>query len=299
MLAYLHDLSPFLFELGHGIGLRWYGLAYVLSFLIGFWLYRWLSIRRLNPIPPDQVSDFITWCAVFGVMLGGRLGWVIFYGWDQVVADPPSIFRVWEGGMASHGGIMGLVFFTLWYAHKHRCSWTGIGDSLVAVAPVGLFLVRCANFINGELYGKETNVPWGVKFPGSLPAESRPSLYAIQHDPAVRESLNRLIAPRHPSQIYEALLEGVVLFVVLWTLRTRFRLPRGVITGCFFILYAIVRIIGEIFREPDPAWSVGQFSAGQFLSLFLPLIGVAFIVWGVKAQQYEAAFLPKTIAETA
>jgi phosphatidylglycerol---prolipoprotein diacylglyceryl transferase len=217
------------------------------------------------------------------VILGGRLGHILFYSWPQTVADPFSALRVWEGGMSSHGGIIGLVLFTFYYARRHKRSWTSIGDSLVVVAPVGLFLVRCANFINGELWGKgPTNVPWAVQFPGELGSEAAGRLTPDQ--------LREILIPRHPSQIYEALLEGVLLFTILWFMRTRMRLPRGVLTGAFFILYALLRIIGEVFREPDPAWSMGGLSAGQALSLFMPILGVAFIVWGFRTRQYEAAF---------
>ncbi len=289
MLAYyLHDLSPFIVKLGN-IGLHWYGLAYVIAFLLGYQLYRWLSERRYNDLRPDEVADFITWAAIFGVMLGGRIGHTFFYAWRDVQADPLSVFRVWEGGMSSHGGILGLVLFTLYYARRHGKSWTSIGDSLVVVAPIGLFLVRCANFINGELYGKPASVSWAVLFPAELPQSERPPLRLIQHAPETREHLREILTPRHPSQLYEALLEGVVLFAILWVLRTRFRLPRGVLTGAFFILYAVLRFIGEIFRVPDPSWSLGPLSAGQALSIFMPIVGVAFIVWGFRTQQYEAA----------
>ena len=269
MLAYyVHHFSPFVFQFREGIGLRWYGVAYVAAFVLGYWLYRWLAERGYTQMPPEQVSDFITWAAVFGVMLGGRLGWIIFYGLQQDHTDDPWLWpiEVWKGGMASHGGIIGLVLFTLYWSRRYKISWTSIGDSLCVVAPIGLFLVRCANFINGELWGKPSKVAWAVLFP---------------EDPQY--------LPRHPSQLYEAGLEGVVLFTALWLLRTRARVPRGVITGAFFILYAALRIFGEVFREPDPAWSVGGFSAGQFLSLFLFIIGAVFIMWGVKTRQYERA----------
>lgn len=270
MLAYyVHHFSPFVFEFRDGVGLRWYGVAYVAAFLLGYQLYHWLAKKGYTQMPPGQVSDFITWAAVFGVMVGGRLGWIIFYGLKQDHSEDPWWWpvEVWKGGMASHGGIIGLVLFTLYWARRYKLSWTSIGDSLCVVAPIGLFLVRCANFINGELYGKPATVPWAVIFP------------------AEPES------PRHPSQLYEAGLEGIVLFTVLWLLRTRARVPRGIITGAFFILYATLRIIGEVFREPDPAWAVGQFSAGQFLSLFLFVIGGVFLVWGWRTQQYESALL--------
>ena len=268
MLAYfVHHFSPFVFEIREGVGLRWYGVAYVAAFLLGYQLYHWLAKRGYTQMPPAQVGDFITWAAVFGVMLGGRIGWIIFYGLKQDHAEDPWWWpvEVWKGGMASHGGIIGLVLFTLYWSRRCKLSWTSIGDSLCVVAPIGLFLVRCANFINGELYGKPAAVPWAVIFP------AEPEF------------------PRHPSQLYEAGLEGVVLFTALWLLRTRARVPRGVITGTFFILYAALRIVGEVFREPDPAWTVGSFSAGQFLSLFLFLIGAVFLVWGWRTQQYERA----------
>jgi len=295
---YLHDLSPHIIRFPNGMGLHWYGLAYVLSFLIGGWLYRWLAERGYTDLPAEQVTDFICWAAVFGVMLGGRIGWILFYGlWEDHSLDPwywP--LAVWSGGMASHGGILGLVLFTFYWSRRYKVSWTSIGDSLVVVAPIGLLLVRLANFINGELYGRPAgapggvaSVPWAMLFPKELPGEPFP-LEAIQHDEAVRTHLREILAPRHPSQFYEALLEGVVLFAVLWFLRTRCRVPRGVLTGVFFILYAVLRIIGEMFREPDAGWRVGPLSAGQFLSLFLVFIGAAFVFFGLRRKEYERIF---------
>jgi phosphatidylglycerol:prolipoprotein diacylglycerol transferase len=312
---YFHDLSPYIFRLPNGAGLHWYGLAYVLSFLLGGWLYRWLAEHRYTDLPPAQVSDFICWAAVFGVMLGGRLGWILFYGLRENHSLEPWYwpFEVWKGGMASHGGIIGLVLFTLYWSKRHHVSWTSIGDSLVVVAPIGLFLVRMANFINGELIGRPATVPWAVQFPKELLEYGNYALWqrardalgepgvapdfnwasgvvdAVPTHPELIEPLRHVLTPRHPSQIYEALLEGVVLFLVLWILRTRCRVPRGVITGAFFILYAILRIIGEMFREPDPAWHVGPISAGQFLSIFLVFIGAAFLVWGWRTKEYERA----------
>ena len=316
VLAYfLNDLSPYIIQFPNGMGLHWYGLAYVLSFLIGGWLYRWLAEHRYTDLPPAQVSDFICWAAVFGVMLGGRIGWVLFYGIWQGHANDPWYwpFAVWSGGMASHGGILGLVLFTLYWSRRHKVSWTSIGDCLVVVAPIGLFLVRIANFINGELFGKPATVAWAVQFPKEL-VERAPSavgdafsegtggpdntwpdwvVEAIPKHPELVEPLRQVLTPRHPSQLYEALLEGVVLFAVLWFLRTRCRVPRGVVTGAFFILYAVLRIIGEMFREPDPAWHVGGISAGQFLSIFLVFIGAAFVFFGWRRQEYERVFQPE------
>lgn len=318
MLAYyVHDLSPFIFKVGEW-GPRWYGLAYVVSFALGYWLYCWLARHRFTDMPEAKVGDFITGAAIFGVMLGGRLGWILFYGMKQPHDSPWWPLKVWEGGMSSHGGILGLVLFTAWFARKHKLSWTGIGDSLCVVACVGLFVVRCANFVNGELWGKPADVPWAVQFPQEILENQelynqaagavtqaipfsgdgidfrfdQPQLVieAIRHDPRAAYAVRSILPPRHPSQIYEALLEGVCLFTVLWLLRTKFRMPRGVITGVFFILYACLRIIGEMFREPDPAWSWFGLSAGQTLSLWMFIAGIGFITWGVRTQQYEPAF---------
>jgi phosphatidylglycerol:prolipoprotein diacylglycerol transferase len=312
VLAYfLHQFSPFIFEFREGVGLRWYGLAYVAAFLLGYLLYKRLAERGYTDLPPAQVADFITWAAVFGVMLGGRIGWILFYGLRQDHTGEPWWWplAVWEGGMSSHGGIIGLVLFTLYWSRRHHLSWTSIGDCLVVVAPIGLGLVRLANFINGELFGKPAAVPWAMLFPKELYDEpalaEKLGLFggdqigafidAARHNPELADRLRAILTPRHPSQLYEAALEGVVLFLALWLLRTRCRVPRGVLTGAFFILYAMLRIIGEIFREPDRAWSAGPLSAGQFLSLFLILIGAAFIIWGLRTQQYERALNPAPV----
>ena len=307
MLAvFLHHFGPFIFQIRQ-FGPRWYGLSYVLSALCAFWLYKRLAIRGYTELKPEKVADFITWTGLFGVLLGGRLGWIIFYGFKEPHENPWWIFEVWKGGMSSHGGILGLVIVTYVLSRRWRVSWTSIGDTLCVVAPLGLFLVRCANFINGELIGKPAAVAWAVQFPrelldteigrskiaplaeDALGRSASEIVDAVPGDPEVQRVLGDLLTPRHPSQLYEALLEGVVLFSVLWFLRTRCRVPRGVLTGTFFILYATLRIIGEMFREPDPAWAVGSFSAGQFLSLFMYGIGVAFLVWGFKTRHYEAA----------
>lgn len=295
---FLHRLSPFVWEISEGVGLRWYGCAYVAAFLLGARLYRWLSERKLSPLPPEQVSDFITWAAVFGVMVGGRLGYMLLYDWEGLWSDPLSTFEVWRGGMASHGGILGLVFFTYYWAWKHRVSWTGIGDGLVVVAPVGIALVRLANFINGELYGRVSPVAWAMQFPSEL--LERPGLLAgtslegravdeivrlARTDDAIAGVLRGVLPPRHPSQLYEAALEGVVLFLVLFWVRTRLRVPRGVLTGLFFVGYALLRIVGEQFRQPED-FNFGM-PRGVFLSLFLVLLGLAFGVGAFRRAEYE------------
>jgi phosphatidylglycerol---prolipoprotein diacylglyceryl transferase len=297
MLAYyLHDLNPFIFRLWDDIGPRWYGMAYVLAFLFSFFIFRYLARRGYADMNPEHVADFITGCALLGVIVGGRLGYVFFYK-PEMLREPLSILRVWEGGMSAHGGMLGILFFTLYYAHRHKLSWTNLGDNLVVTAPVGLFFGRCANFINGELYGRVAHVPWAMQFPKELldhPTEADraiaaaraidPSLVtpealiaAVHREPRVKEMLRAILTPRHPSQLYEAFLEGIVLFAILWFVRTRTRQPNGVLTGLFFIGYAIFRIVAENFREPDASLIAG-FTRGQFYSFFLIAIGLAFIV---------------------
>ncbi|PYK70834.1 MAG: hypothetical protein DME42_11900 [Verrucomicrobia bacterium] len=269
MLAYFVDnFDPFIFRLWDNVGPRWYGFAYVLAFVSAYFVVRWLSRRGYCDLPPERVSDFITWTALFGVLIGGRLGYVFFYR-PEMLRDPLSILRVWEGGMASHGGMIGIL---------------------------ALF-GRCANFINAELYGRPTNVSWAMQFPKELLESSLEREHAVaaaqkidpglidpdtiiqaaRHNPQINDLLQGILTPRHPSQLYEAFFEGVVLFAILWFVRTRMRQPNGVLTGLFFIFYAIFRIICENFREPD-APLVGAFTRGQFFSFFLLTIGIAFVV---------------------
>jgi len=192
MLAYyLHDLNPFIFRISGNFGPRWYGMAYVLAFACGFWLLRVLAKRGYTQLRPEQVGDFITWAALFGVMLGGRLGYVLFYR-PEMLREPLSILKVWEGGMSSHGGIIGLFLFTLYYARRHKLSWTNLGDNLVVAAPIGIFFGRCANFINGELYGRAAMVPWAIQFPKELlePANAPEAERAITACQKIDPSLN-------------------------------------------------------------------------------------------------------------
>ena len=293
---YLHRFDPFIFHITENIGPRWYGMAYVLAFAFSYALMRALAKVGYADLPPEKVGDFITACALLGVIVGGRLGYVFFYK-PEMLLDPLSILRVWEGGMSSHGGIMGIFFVALFYARRHHHSWRNLGDNLVVTAPIGLFLGRCANFINGELYGRPANVSWAVQFPKELtdnPAaaaqaiaacqEINPSLTtaeaiieAVPRDPVVADALRPILTPRHPSQLYEALFEGLVLFAILWILRTRTKQPNGFLIGIFLIGYSVFRIAMENFREPDFALIAG-FTRGQFFSFFLIAIGLGFVI---------------------
>lgn len=336
--VYVHDLDPVALPLFGNFALRWYGLAYLLAFVVGFLLLRHLARRGLWVLKPEKTGDFIAAAALFGVFLGGRLGYILFYhipahGLGELMSDPMLIFRVWEGGMASHGGILGLVIFTWFYARKHKVSWTGLGDGLCVVAPLGLLFGRAANFINGELYGRVAQgVAWAVKFPTALTDPKAPesgsfeaaAAAAVTAQPAlgpayqamidapdkqaaqaqhvfveqllkanresdkVGEAISPYLEPRHPSQVYEGLLEGLLLFAILWIIRVKFpKAPHGLLTGLFFGLYAIFRIFAERFREPDAAWVIdGVLTQGQFLSLFMFAFSAAFLIfaWRQKAR---------------
>lgn len=306
--TYVHNLNPVLLRITDAIQLRWYGLAYLMGFVAGFYLLRHLARKKLWVLKPEQTADFIAAAALFGVFIGGRVGYMLFYqipkaGWAGLAKDPLMVVRVWEGGMASHGGILGLVIFTWFYAKKHKVTWTGLGDGLCVVAPLGLLFGRAANFINGELYGRVAHgISWAMKFPLSLNeepiavqedafracAQTAPGLpenftldtviTAARQDPKLTETLGQYLQPRHPSQIYEGLLEGGLLFAILWFVRVRFpKAPDGLLTALFFFFYAVFRIIGEQFREPDAAM-VGPLTKGQFFSLFMFLFAAGFFI---------------------
>ena len=291
---YIHDLSPFLVS-WHGVGIRYYGLSYVLGFLCTFWLHRWLARRGHSDIRPDQIGKFVfLWCAL-GVLIGGRLGYLLFYDTSSFLVRPWIFFAIWQGGMASHGGMVGVTVAIIIYARKYRISLLGTGDNVAVAAPVGIFFGRCANFVNGELFGKATEVSWAVQFPSELlhcdnpqkirlvlekASQIRPDfssldtlVSSVPTSPELRHLLGQILTPRHPSQLYEALLEGMALFMILWLSRTRFHLPNGLLTGLFFLLYASFRFLAESFREPDAPLIIGM-SRGQFFSLFLIPLGV-------------------------
>ncbi len=305
---YLHDWDPYIFRIGERFGPRWYGLSYVAAFIAGYWILLRLARKGYTRLSPPQVGDFIVLAAIFGVLLGGRLGSMLLYQFDEFRLRPWIFFTEFgQGGMASHGGIAGLALFTLWYAWRHRLSWPGLGDDLVIVAPLGIFFVRLANFINGELYGRATKVAWAVLFPEELtklPLERRiaferaalradPEVPGLQagppavmdtvrragENPQLEEVLRETLTPRHPSQIYQALLEGLLLFVVLMAVRLRWKqLPAGLLTGFFFLGYAALRIAGERFREPDAALIYGL-TRGEFYSVVMIPVGLAFVAY--------------------
>jgi phosphatidylglycerol---prolipoprotein diacylglyceryl transferase len=262
---WVHDLPRFVPLLPHTdqIGVRYYGLAYVLGFVGAAWLLSLYAKKGRSLVPASEVMDFMFYIMI-GVFVGGRLGWFLLYHPELLTTRPLSIFAVWEGGMASHGGFVGVGLALWFYARRRKVPFLHLSDLVVSTAPMGLLFGRIANFINGELWGKKSNIPWAVIFPDSAP---------------VGVALSE-IPPRHPSQLYEAFLEGALLLLIFqWRFwRSRWvRQNPGRISGEFLIAYAIVRAIGEVFREPDAELILGL-SRGTFYSIFLVGGGLLLIV---------------------
>ena len=249
-------IDPVAVELGP-LAIRWYALAYVVGILLA-WRYMIVLARRPpRLVTARDIDDFVVW-ATLGVVLGGRLGYVLFYKPGYFLDHPAEIAAMWQGGMSFHGGLCGVIVASFAFAHYRKIPWLALGDLMGAAVPIGLFLGRLANFVNAELYGRTTTAAWGVVFPNGGPL------------------------PRHPSQIYEALLEGLVLFVILVLLVYRGRaLERpGLVSGVFFTGYAIARGIVELFRQPDAhlGFLVLGTTMGQLLSLPLLLVGLFLIL---------------------
>ena len=261
-----HDLSPFLIRFPEnplGLeGIRYYGLAYLLGFLAAWMLLRIYNSKGKFPMDADARSTLMT-AIIIGVIAGGRIGYVLFYDLSAFLRNPLLVLRVDQGGMSSHGGFVGVFLAVVWFARKYNYPFLKLGDVIVTLAPLGLCFGRIANFVNGELWGRVTDVPWAVIFPHS------PMVYDITRDVFAPE-------PRHPSQLYAAFLEGLLLFLYaqwrFWRTETR----PGQIGGEFLIGYGIVRIFGELFREPDAALIMGL-SRGQFYSIFMIVVGIVIL----------------------
>ena len=249
-------IDPVLVEIGP-FAIRWYALAYIAGLLIG-WRYV-LALSRKSPatMTERQVDDLLVW-ATLGVILGGRLGYVLFYRPGYYVMNPLEALALWEGGMAFHGGALGVMLAGWWFARRQGLDPLRVGDMVATAVPIGLGLGRVANFINGELYGRTTDVAWGMIFPHAGPE------------------------PRHPSQLYQAFLEGLVLFVILFILsRDQDKRARpGYLGGVFLAGYAIARMIGEMFREPDAhlGFLALGITMGQLLSLPMLAVGIWLIL---------------------
>ncbi|MFH0301786.1 prolipoprotein diacylglyceryl transferase [Bradyrhizobium sp. 31Argb] len=254
------------------IAIRWYALAYICGIVIG-WIYARQMIKNEKlwggpaPITLTQMDDFILWVTL-GIIVGGRTGYVLFYNLPFFIQHPAEIFELWKGGMSFHGGFLGCVVAVMWFARRNSVPILSLGDMTTAVAPIGLFLGRLANFINSELWGRpaDPSLPWAMVFPTGGPV------------------------PRHPSQLYEAGLEGILLFTILAVMIRMGALKRpGLVLGSFILIYGIARIIGEHFREPDPQLGFlwGGLTMGMLLSVPMVIVGIIMVVmaWRRRAPQ--------------
>jgi phosphatidylglycerol:prolipoprotein diacylglycerol transferase len=253
------EFDPFAIHIG-SFGIRWYALAYIVGLLLGWRYCLYLAKQAPALVKGTDLDDFLTW-ATLGVVLGGRTGYVLFYQFDLYTADPLEIFRLWHGGMSFHGGCAGVTLAMILFCRNRKIPLFAFADIVACAVPLGLFFGRIANFVNGELWGRPTDVPWAMIFPNGGPE------------------------PRHPSQLYEAGLEGVCLFTISLVLDRVFkaRLRPGVITGTFLIGYAAARSISELFREPDKQLGFLIFGTtmGQLLSIPL-LIGGLWLILRAK-----------------
>jgi len=259
MLTY-PEIDPGIFAIGV-LKVRWYGLMYVIGFVIAWFLARRRSAQPWSVIRPEQVDDLIFY-AMLGVIVGGRVGYVLFYGFEYLKDDPLYLFKITEGGMSFHGGLAGVMLAMYLFARKLRVPTLAIWDFVAVLTPLGLFFGRIGNFINGELWGKPTTVPWGFEVGGEV---------------------------LHPSMLYEALLEGLVLFAILW-IYTRRQRPMMTTAGLFLFLYGSFRFLVEFVRVPDAHLgylAFGWVTMGQVLSLPMIGLGAIFLAWGFKRNNVQ------------
>ena len=244
------------------LAVRWYGLMYVVGFALVWWFGRSRIKANPNGLWKQQDLDDVMFYAILGVILGGRFGYVLFYKFSDYINVPWKIFYVWEGGMSFHGGMLGVIVALAWFARSRKQHWLDLTDFMAPLVPLGLAAGRLGNFINAELWGRPTDVPWAMIFP----------------------QVDRL--PRHPSQIYQFALEGVLLFAILWWFSAKPR-PRGAVSALFLIGYGVFRFVVEYAREPDSFLGLLAmgWSMGQWLSLPMVRAGVAMMVWAYRARK--------------
>jgi len=249
------NINPILVELGP-IRVGWYGLMYVFGFFASYLLVRYQMKRKDFGVSKLEVENLYFYL-ILGLVIGARLGYVLFYDLEMCLQDPLRVFAIWRGGMSFHGGLIGVLIVGILFSWKNKKSFLKIADLFIVTAPIGLGLGRIGNFINGELYGRVTQVPWAMIFPTD------------------NDHL-----PRHPSQLYESALEGGVLFLILWFLKDR-KLPTGGLLAIFLSLYGLFRFFVELFREPDPqlGFILGPFTMGQTLSAFMIIGGIILFLY--------------------
>lgn len=264
MNHYIVKFDPFAIRFPDGFfleGIRWYGLSYLAGFLVGLLLLNFYSTKKISPLSKDQNSSLITYL-LFGVIIGGRLGYMLLYDFHNFISNPLTIFEIWRGGMASHGGFVGIILAVFLFCKFNKQSFLKVSDLIACVGTFGIFLGRLANFINGELWGKISQVKWAMIFP---------------HSDISATNINDIL-PRHPSQLYEAFAEGLFIFIYLQIRLFKGKPRAGQLAGEFFVLYGIARIVCEVFREPDIGVSlILGLSRGTFYSIFCLFLGVFFI----------------------
>ncbi|MEC8208667.1 MAG: prolipoprotein diacylglyceryl transferase, partial [Pseudomonadota bacterium] len=258
------DIDPVIFSVGP-LSVRWYGLMYLIGFALAMWLANRQAEKPNSGWTKEQVSDLLFY-GMLGVILGGRVGYVLFYQFSYFIENPLYLFRIDQGGMSFHGGTLGVITAIAIFAWTRKKSLFEVGDFVVPLVPLGLLAGRIGNFINGELWGRVTDVPWAFIFPTGGPE------------------------PRHPSQLYEAFLEGLVLFLILQWFIKKPR-PAGSVAGVFLLGYGVFRFIVEYFREPDAHLGLfaGVISMGQILSLPMVIGGLGLLIWAYKKPQHSVA----------
>jgi phosphatidylglycerol---prolipoprotein diacylglyceryl transferase len=281
-------IDPIIFSVGpfFGIGplaVRWYGLTYVIAFAVAWWLGRRRAVQPGSTWKPEDVDDLIFYGAL-GVILGGRLGWVLFYGFERLADDPMMVLRIWEGGMSFHGGLIGVILAEVLFARRQQRRIVDVLDFLAPLPGMGIFAVRCANFINGELWGKPTDAAWGfIVEPSRLHLSQRAEAERL----CERFSIDPCVLHVHASQLYEGVLEGLVLFAILWIYTSKPR-PRLAPAGLFLLCYGIFRFAVEFVRVPDENRGYLLFdwvTMGQILSTPMIIAGLIMLALAYRYRQ--------------
>lgn len=300
-------IDPVALDFPGPLDVRWYGLGYMVAFGVGYLILRRLAKAGFMKIDPDSVGDLI-FALVLGVILGGRIGYILFYDFPKFAQNPLSIVRIWEGGLAFHGGMIGAITAGWWFARKQKAPFLNVGDSLALGVCPGIFAVRVANFINGELFGRVAgpDVPWAMRFPtdpvatqllggaGATSLREREMVVERAYESGMWDTVRAQVPLRHPSQLYEAIGEGLLLGLVLWgvyrwSARRGHPLAPGAFGGVFMLGYGVIRSLVELFRQPDAQFTgagdslgtvLGPLTMGQTLSMGMILVGIFLIARG-------------------
>lgn len=275
-------IDPILVAVGP-LAIRWYGLTYVIAFAVAWWLGRRRAALPGSTWKPADVDDVIFYGAL-GVILGGRLGWVLFYGFERLLEDPLMVLRIWEGGMSFHGGLVGVILAEVLFARRQQRRIVDVLDFLVALPGLGILAVRCANFINGELWGKPTNVAWGFIVD---PTNLHPSQRAEALRLCERFSIDPCVLHLHASQLYEGLLEGLAVFIILWVYTSKPR-PRLAASGLFLLCYGVFRFAVEFVRVPDENRGyllLDWVTMGQILSAPMIVVGLIMMIMAYRGSE--------------